>query len=49
MNFISGLLEYVEVAGVEKQVIRDALHSDLADFEDAIQESAAKRENIPSS
>lgn len=46
LNFIVDLLQFMEVAGVDKAVIREALHSDMADFEDAVQESAAKRQAI---
>jgi predicted nucleic acid-binding protein len=46
LSFIADLLQFVEVAGVDKDVIMQALHSDIADFEDAIQESAAKSQTI---
>lgn len=46
LNFIVDLLQFMEVAAVDKVIIREALHSDIIDFEDAIQENAAKRQNI---
>ncbi len=46
LNFIVDLLQFMEVAAVDKAIIREALHSDIIDFEDAIQENAAKRQNI---
>jgi len=46
LDFIADLLQLMEVAGVDKAVIMQALHSDIADFEDAIQESAAKGQAI---
>ncbi len=46
LNFIADLLQFMDVAGVDKAVIMQALHSDIADFEDAIQESAAKSQAI---
>jgi predicted nucleic acid-binding protein len=42
-NFIVDLMQFVEVAGVGRTVIEEALHSKVADFEDAVQESAAKQ------
>jgi hypothetical protein len=36
----------VEIANVDGSVIREALHSEIDDFEDAIQESAAKKQAI---
>jgi predicted nucleic acid-binding protein len=46
LNFITDLLQIVEIAGVDKDVIVHALNSNMIDFEDAVQESAAKRESI---
>lgn len=46
VNFIVDLLEFVDVAGVDKEVITCALRSHILDFEDAIQESAARMQNI---
>jgi len=36
----------IEVAGVDKAVIMQALQSNIHDFEDAVQESAAKSQTI---
>ena len=46
LAFIKNLLEFVEIASVNKSVIVQALESDLSDFEDAVQENSAKNENI---
>ncbi|MCI5132176.1 MAG: hypothetical protein D3904_11805 [Candidatus Electrothrix sp. EH2] len=40
------MLEFVEVAAVDKTVILDALHSDQPDFEDAVQAGAAKQSAV---
>lgn len=45
-NLIKDLLQFVEIASVDKEVILKALQSSLVDFEDAIQESSAKKEKI---
>ena len=41
LEIIEDLLQFVEVAAVDKQIILDALHSELPDFEDSVQESAS--------
>ena len=46
IEFIKNLLQLIDIAGVEKQIILNALNSDIKDFEDAIQENAAKEYNI---
>ncbi len=46
LSFIEDLLRLVEIASVDEAVIKEALQSDIRDFEDAIQESAAKRQTI---
>ncbi len=46
LNFIVDLLEFIDVAGVNKEVITYALRSQILDFEDAVQESAARAQNI---
>jgi len=43
---IEDLLQCVEVVSVSKAVILHALQSGLPDFEDAVQEGAAKQANI---
>lgn len=45
-DFIVDLLRIVEIADVDGSIIREALHSEIDDFEDAIQESAAKKQAI---
>jgi len=46
LDFIVDLLEFVDIAGVDREVISRALRSEVIDFEDAIQESAAKMQNV---
>jgi predicted nucleic acid-binding protein len=46
IEFISNLIEIVDVIGVDKNIIVKALKSDLKDFEDAVQVSAAKYNEI---
>jgi len=46
-RFIVELLQWMKVAGVDDAVIREALDADFADFEDAVQASAAKASGIP--
>lgn len=46
IEFISNLIEVVEVLGVDKNIIIEALKSNLPDFEDAVQISAAKFNKI---
>jgi predicted nucleic acid-binding protein len=46
LGFVRDLLVIVDVAGVDRLVILDALDSDLSDFEDAVQCAAAEQENI---
>ena len=47
LDLIEDLLQFVEVASVDKAVILQALRSELTDFEDAVQECAAKQAAIP--
>ena len=42
IEFISNLIEIVDVIGVDKSIIVKALKSNLKDFEDAVQVSAAE-------
>ena len=42
IEFISNLIEIVDVIGVDKSIIVKALKSNLKDFEDAVQFSAAE-------
>lgn len=46
MNFIINLIKVVDVIGVDKEVILNAIASDMKDFEDAVQVSAAKFNEI---
>ena len=46
LDFIKNLLQFVEIASVDKRVIIQALESNITDFEDAVQENSAKNENI---
>jgi len=46
IDFIKNLIEVVEVIGVDKDIIIKALCSDIKDFEDAIQTSAAEMNEI---
>ncbi|MDD3723708.1 MAG: PIN domain-containing protein [Lutibacter sp.] len=46
INFIKGLLEVVEVIGIDKDVIIKAFASEMQDFEDAIQTCAAELNEI---
>jgi predicted nucleic acid-binding protein len=46
MNFIINLIEVVDVIGVDKEVILNAIASEMKDFEDAVQASAAKLNDI---
>lgn len=46
LAFIEDLLQFVEVASVDKQIILHALRSEMPDFEDAIQAYSARQENI---
>lgn len=46
IEFISNLIEIVEVLGVDKNIIVKAIKSNLNDFEDAVQVSAAEYNRI---
>ena len=46
INFIKSLIEVVEVIGIDKDIILKALTSDMKDFEDAVQTSAAELNEI---
>ncbi len=37
IEFITNLIDLVDIAGVDKQIIISALNSEIKDFEDAIQ------------
>jgi predicted nucleic acid-binding protein len=46
IEFISNLIEIVDVIGVDKNIIIKALKSNIQDFEDAVQVSAAEYNEI---
>lgn len=46
IEFIGNLIQIVEIIGVDKATIISAIQSKLSDFEDAIQESAARANEI---
>ena len=46
IEFISNLIEVVDVLGVDKNIIVKAIKSNLKDFEDAVQVSAAEYNEI---
>lgn len=46
LEFITDFVEIVEIVGVDKEVIVKALNSNLKDFEDAVQVSAAEFNGI---
>ena len=41
------MLEFLEIAAVDKRVVLEALKLDFKDFEDAIQDCSAANINIP--
>ncbi len=45
-DFLVNLLDVVDICGVEKRIIMDAIKSNFSDFEYAVQYFAAKEENI---
>ena len=46
IEFLSNLIKMVAIIGVDKSTVLDALHSNIIDFEDAIQVSAAKQSGL---
>ena len=46
LTFLKDLLQFVNIASVDKQIILRSLDSDIPDFEDAIQVFSAKQEAI---
>lgn len=46
LAFLKDLLQFVNVASVDKDVVLKSLESEMADFEDAIQAFSAKDEGI---
>jgi predicted nucleic acid-binding protein len=46
ISFLTGLFNYIDIAGVTKDVVLAALTSDMSDFEDAVQTETAKYNDI---
>lgn len=46
LEFISNLIEVLEILGIEKEVIVKALRTEMKDFEDAVQIAAAELNEI---
>ena len=46
LSFIEELIQFVDVISVGKNIILEALRSDIPDFEDAIQVCSANQEEI---
>ncbi len=46
IRFLSGLFDFIDIAGVTKESVLAALKSDMPDFEDAIQTETAKFNDI---
>lgn len=42
IEFISNLIQFIDVIGIDKVIILESLSNKIADFEDAIQSSASK-------
>lgn len=45
-NFITDLINFLEIASVNRQILFSALKSDFTDIEDAVQNSVAEHENL---
>ena len=46
IEFITNLIQYIDVIGIDKEIILESLSTKLADFEDAIQSVASSFHNI---
>jgi len=46
ISFLKNLFDFIDIAGVSKEVIISALNSELTDFEDAVQTESARQNNI---
>lgn len=46
IKFLTGLFDFIDIAGVTKDVVIAALTSDMSDFEDAVQTETAKYNEI---
>ena len=47
LEFLQNFLQYADIAGVDKDIILNALNSGLSDFEDAVQIQCALLNQIP--
>ena len=46
ISFLKNLFDFIDIAGVSKEVIDCALYSELTDFEDAVQTECASQNDI---
>ncbi len=46
IDFLKNFFNYINIAGVDKIIVINALNSNIKDFEDAIQIETAKEQNI---
>ncbi|MDP3435215.1 MAG: PIN domain-containing protein [Bacteroidota bacterium] len=46
ISFLKNLFDFIDIAGVNKEVILSALNSELTDFEDAVQAECAGQNDI---
>ncbi len=46
--FLKNLFDFIDIAGVSKEIIFSALNSEFADFEDAVQAACASQNDINS-
>ena len=46
ITFLKNLFDFIDIAGVSKEVIVSALNSELTDFEDAVQTECANQNDI---
>lgn len=46
ISFLKNLFDFIDIAGVSKEVIVGALNSELTDFEDAVQTECARQNDI---
>ncbi|NOX47940.1 MAG: PIN domain-containing protein [Chlorobi bacterium] len=46
LDFIEEIIQFIQIAGVDKTIILSALHSGIKDFEDAVQNASAENVGI---
>lgn len=46
LSFLKDLLEFIQIAGIDNEIVVKALNSEISDFEDAIQNEAAEKVNV---